>query len=382
MGNRLTRHEKLPPVTRDRPAEQRAERVARGDKPTPSRHAIANSAAPAGLGLGQGQALPKAEQRYFERRLGTDLGAVRIHPDSGAASALGANAFASGRDIGFAPGRWQPGTSEGRRLLGHELAHVLEQSATRRPALQLEEPPKPAEAVEATEVLKEGLKTVVEQAKDNEGVKQVLLDPAKGYALNRWNALDTGQKVGVAGFGVGTYGLTLGAGLSDPAGRKLLSDVNLVAPLSLIPYSTLTDFRYVLPSTPGGPTQLKASFSGDDLLGLAHRKLSWMPPLSLSLDLGWSVAPGGGVSLSSAKANLGIMSGLNLQVGSGVGLDWKPTVTGPDGQSATVMKSYPAAPSGPALPGGTGVFITLDLLKAEFIPAPLRYILGAPPAKK
>jgi hypothetical protein len=49
--------------------------------------------------------------------------------------------------------------------------------------------------------------------------------------------------------------------------------------------------------------------------------------------------PGGSVSLSSAKASWGVMPGVKLQVGSGVGLDWKPTVTGPDGQISTVMKS-------------------------------------------
>jgi hypothetical protein len=40
-----------------------------------------------------------------------------------------------------------------------------------------------------------------------------------------------GREGRVGGFGAGTYGLTLGAGLADPAGRKLLSDVNLAAPL-------------------------------------------------------------------------------------------------------------------------------------------------------
>jgi hypothetical protein len=110
----------------------------------------------------------------------------------------------------------------------------------------------------------------------------------------------------------------------------------------------------VLPAAAGGPTQLKAAFSADDLLGLAHQKLSWMPPMSLSLDFGWSIAPDGSVSLSSAKASWGVMPGVKLQVGSGVGLDWKPTVTGPDGQHATVMKSLPAPP-GPAPAAAPGV---------------------------
>lgn len=376
--------QKLPPVARDRPAEQRAERIARGERPAPAPRAgtTAHPTAPAALGLGAGLPLPAAERRYFEDRLRADLGAVRLHPDAEAAPALGANAFAAGRDIGFAPGRWQPDTHAGRRLLGHELAHVIEQGQRNQPMVQLDEAARPAEADQATDVLTEGVKTVVEQAKENEGVKRVLLDPAKRYALGRWNSLGTGEKLAVGGFGAGTYGLALGAGLADPAGRKLLSDVNLAAPLGLIPYSTLTDFRYVLPGASGGATQLKASFSADDLLGLAHRKLGWMPPMSLSLDFGWSVAPDGGVSLSSAKASWGVLPGVRLQVGSGVGLDGKPSVSGPDGQSATVMQSLPAPATAGAQPGGTGVLITVDLLRSPFVPAPIRAALGGETTEK
>lgn len=384
MGTPRNR-QKMPPIARDRPAEQRAERVAHGERPP--RAAAARAATPrqpplAALGLDAGVALPATERRYFEARLGADLRAVRIHPDSDAAVSLGANAFASGHDIGFAPGRWQPGTHEGRRLLSHELTHVLEQAQRGRSAVQLDDAVKPAEADQAADALTEGVKTVVEQAKENEGVKRVLLDPAKRYALSQWNGLGTGEQVAVAGFGVGTYGLALGAGLGDPAGRKLLSDVNLAAPLGLIPYSTLTDFRYVLPGTAGGPTQLKASFSGDDLLGLAHARLGWMPPMTLSLDFGWSVAPSGGVSLTTAKASWGVVPGINLQIGSGVGLDWKPTVDGPDGQRATTMKSIPTPAGASTSPGGTGVFVSVDLLKAPFVPAPIRAALGGDPKGK
>lgn len=372
---------KMPPVTRDRAAERDAEHVARGGRPRPDGR-VGAQPTPQGLGLGAGQPLPAAERRYFENRLGADLAGVRIHADAAEAAALNARAFATGRDIGFAPGRWQPGTAEGRRLLGHELAHVLEQGRRRQTALQLDEVAKPAEGEQAADALGEGVKTVLEQAKDNPGVKSALLDPAKTYALRQWNGLSGAEKAGVAGFGAGSYALTLGAGLADPAGRKLLSDVNLVAPLSLIPYSTLTDFRYVQPATPGAPTAFKASFSGDDLLGLARQKLSWMPAMSLSLDLGWSVDAAGGVNLSTATATWGVMPGVSLKLGSGVGADWKPTVSGPDGQTATVMKSIPAAPGAGTSPAGSGVFVTVDLLKAPFVPKAVRAALGGEAKEK
>ena len=52
---------------------------------------------------------------------------VRIHDDASAhatAAAYGANAFARGRDIYFAQGKYAPGTPEGDRVLAHEIAHV------------------------------------------------------------------------------------------------------------------------------------------------------------------------------------------------------------------------------------------------------------------
>jgi hypothetical protein len=69
--------------------------------------------------------------------LGADLSHVRIHlGQRAAASAAGLNALAYtlGSDIVFAAGRYAPQTEPGLRILGHELAHVLEQS--RYPARQ------------------------------------------------------------------------------------------------------------------------------------------------------------------------------------------------------------------------------------------------------
>ncbi|SAL80267.1 hypothetical protein AWB71_06084 [Caballeronia peredens] len=77
--------------------------------------------------LGRGAPLPASERTFFESRLGRNLGDVRIHAEAHAATALGAHAFALGRDVAFAPGQWRPGTAAGRGLLAHELVHVLQQ---------------------------------------------------------------------------------------------------------------------------------------------------------------------------------------------------------------------------------------------------------------
>ena len=79
---------------------------------------------------GGGRPLPGALLSYFEPRFGRDFGAVRIHTDEKAAAtsrSIQARAFTHGRDIAFASGEYAPHTREGRRLIAHELTHVVQQ---------------------------------------------------------------------------------------------------------------------------------------------------------------------------------------------------------------------------------------------------------------
>ncbi|HEX6938800.1 MAG TPA: DUF4157 domain-containing protein [Longimicrobiales bacterium] len=81
-------------------------------------------------GRGGGAPLDGAQRAFFEPRFGYDFRDVRIHTDAAAGAAalgLGARAFTFGRDIAFAPGEYEPGTREGRKLLAHELTHVVQQ---------------------------------------------------------------------------------------------------------------------------------------------------------------------------------------------------------------------------------------------------------------
>lgn len=79
---------------------------------------------------GGGRPLPPEERAFFEPRFGRDFGKVRIHADASAgraARAMGARAFTIGSDVAFAAGQYVPGSLNGRRLLAHELTHVLQQ---------------------------------------------------------------------------------------------------------------------------------------------------------------------------------------------------------------------------------------------------------------
>jgi hypothetical protein len=78
-----------------------------------------------------GQPLDGTLKRDMEKRFGRDFSHVRIHVDSAAdnsAHDVNALAFTAGSHIVFASGRFSPGTTTGRRLLAHELTHVVQQT--------------------------------------------------------------------------------------------------------------------------------------------------------------------------------------------------------------------------------------------------------------
>src|SRR5829696_8246304 len=76
---------------------------------------------------GGGRPLPAPMRRNLSAELGTDLDDVRVHAESRIAPMVGARAFTIGRDMHFSPGEYQPGVAAGRRLIGHEIGHVIQQ---------------------------------------------------------------------------------------------------------------------------------------------------------------------------------------------------------------------------------------------------------------
>lgn len=87
-----------------------------------------------------GRSLDAATRAFFEPRFGRDLSNVRIHSDAAAATSarsIQAHAYAAGDDLVFDTGRFAPETQDGRRLLAHELSHVVQkQKGAEEPSIQ------------------------------------------------------------------------------------------------------------------------------------------------------------------------------------------------------------------------------------------------------
>ncbi|MFI8990370.1 DUF4157 domain-containing protein [Streptomyces antimycoticus] len=113
-----------PAATQDDRASQSAKRRKRKE-----RTGKARAPEPKDIVSGAGQPLDPSVRRDLEEQLGHDLGQVRLHTDRDAGhltELLGADAVAVGQDIFFRENTYRPGTTDGQRLLAHELLHTVQ----------------------------------------------------------------------------------------------------------------------------------------------------------------------------------------------------------------------------------------------------------------
>jgi hypothetical protein len=83
-----------------------------------------------------GRPLDPETESFFESRFGHDFSKVRVHSDSAgnrSARSIKALAYTVGRDVVFGPGQYAPRTTEGRKLIAHELVHTIQQGCTSTP---------------------------------------------------------------------------------------------------------------------------------------------------------------------------------------------------------------------------------------------------------
>jgi hypothetical protein len=146
-----------------------------------------------------GQSLDPSTREFMESGFGHDFSRVRVHADDKAAEsslALNAQAYTVGEHVVFAPNRYDHATDVGRRLIAHELAHVVQQSGG---AIALQRQPQTRqggpevlsdEFDEMTRELREMKANVVEAGEDIEILRHQLLMAGKslpklGEAIDR-----------------------------------------------------------------------------------------------------------------------------------------------------------------------------------------------------
>ena len=364
-----------------------------------------------------GRPLEPAARNFFETLFRHEFSKIRVHADPKAAESaqsVHASAYTVGHDVVFGKGRYAFGTPLGRRLMAHELSHVIQQSGassslplkgalkinqsgddfeheadvaaecvmagvparglsrTRELSIQRQTPDgdvekKPPEKKEAGEVIIEGLKTAAEQAVDNNPkIMKVIIDPIKDKFKSEWDRLGAGEKAASIGLGVATLGLAGGAMLADTGGRKKLESVNLATPLSIVPYMPLNSFKYTLPSGDSPEKRMfkfETGFKVDDLINLRTegRGLSKM---SLSVNMQWGYDPATErMTVLGGDASLGIVPGLSILAGAYKDVLRSPqTVIGPEGRMTEIKKSVPEFDKPQSVPD-VRIMVNVDLMK-------------------
>jgi hypothetical protein len=82
------------------------------------------------VGSGGGSPLDSGTRGFMESRLGADFSDVRVHTDATAsesARSVQAHAYTVGSDVVFQSGKYAPESDSGKRMLAHELTHVVQQ---------------------------------------------------------------------------------------------------------------------------------------------------------------------------------------------------------------------------------------------------------------
>jgi hypothetical protein len=146
-----------------------------------------------------GSPLDGATRARMERSLAFDFSTVRIHRDAAQEAAqddaapAGALAWSLGDALHFAPGRYRPGTPAGDALLGHELAHVVQQQAGRAAGPQRQVPGGGAGSALESEADKAGRQAAAGQAAAVPGAPvHAPLGPAAGGAASPGSAAQKG----------------------------------------------------------------------------------------------------------------------------------------------------------------------------------------------
>jgi len=118
-------------IAQRQPMEEEEEELQAKEQPGHTPQVTPNVAADIQSLKGGGQPLADSPRSFFEPRFSQDFSQVRIHTDAkaaGTAKAVNARAFTSGQDVVFGSGEYSPGSSSGRKLLSHELTHVVQQN--------------------------------------------------------------------------------------------------------------------------------------------------------------------------------------------------------------------------------------------------------------
>ncbi len=234
-------------------------------------------------------------------------------------------------------------------------------------------------------VLTEGAGIVYEQLQDQPGFEEWKEKQTDALKLKLWDSQPTEVKASVVGFGLSSAGILGSAIALDPKLRAstvdLLQDVNLLMPLSLLPYSEyfpVSSFKYQLPSATYSPYTFETEFDFDAWFKLMSErrhtpdiKLSVGVDSAYSADKGFSPVTGGNIKLKFGGGIINVSAFYNQALPPTPMLVSNPGMGEPP---MWLMRTLPGQLE-ENLPKGSGVFLTVDVMR-------LPQLFSSPPEPK
>jgi len=247
------------------------------------------------------------------------------------------------------------------------------------PAIQKDDAPKAEE--EKKDPMTEGLKVTGEELLKNEQFKlwmKTRYGPLLGkLKLDLWEKASPGEKaimLGFAGVNLGMLGLAFS---QSPEFRSTLSDVNVGAPLGLIPYSPVDSFKYKLPGAGKSDLGLSADLTLGPYLDLWKHRPAYFPSgATFGFDSTYDLNGKSGFNLTGGRLGLEFLGGALKAQGSFFDQSsispYPLMVPGANGTGpGWIMKEFPGLPDMKTGPGWQ-FGLSADLWK---IPA-FRRLLG------
>jgi hypothetical protein len=255
------------------------------------------------------------------------------------------------------------------RATAATAGHAPERTSAVPAAAQVQRDPKD----QTGEVLSGGASIAYEQLKDQPGFEEWQEKQIAALKFKLWENQPTELKAGLIGFGLSSAGI-LGSTLAlDPRFRRdaidTLQDKNVLLPLSLLPYSEyfpVSGFKYKLPTAGQAPYTFQTEFNFDAWFKLAREKWA-IPKVSLSVGVdsayqgqsGLSPLTGGNIKLKFGGGIVNLTGLYNQPLPPTPMLISDPSRGEPP---VWLMRSLPAQLES-NLPRGSGVFLTVDVLR-------------------
>lgn len=243
---------------------------------------------------GGGQPLPDTVRAYFEPRLGYDFGDVRVHHDDRAARLT---------HVVQQGGHNNPGPHD---VIRRKPAESAEQSAESAEDKSLEE------IIDNVKVVWDNLES------NNPAFKALVLDRIEAFAEQKWDELSGTEQEIAGSWGALTTATLAYAFLSNDNGRKMLEDVNLATPLTIIPYMPIKEISYK-PATSAQAShqyQFKTVLTLEKIVEKIQEKHPDFPPLELDLEANWDFDRDmSNFTLIGGNLKLKLFKGLGLSIG-------------------------------------------------------------------